>query len=90
LTSCLTAIKAHVIRYCETVYENTGKHLFWSVKNSSEILDKFKVKKYQDSSASTYDFSTLYKTLLYNLINDKLLSLIKKNICKRKCYISCF
>jgi hypothetical protein len=28
LTSCLTAIKAHAIRYCETVYENTGKHIF--------------------------------------------------------------
>ena len=27
LTSCLTAIKSHVIRYCETVYETSNKKL---------------------------------------------------------------
>ena len=30
LTSCLTAIKNHVIKYCTTVYERNGKKLFWS------------------------------------------------------------
>ena len=38
LTSCLTA----VIRYCEKVYERSGKNLFWSIKNSGEVLNKFK------------------------------------------------
>ena len=28
LTSCLTAIKNHVIKYCTTVYERNGKNLF--------------------------------------------------------------
>ena len=42
LTSCLTAIKKHVIKYCEKVYERSGKNLFWSIKNSGEILDKLK------------------------------------------------
>ena len=28
LTSCLTAIKSHVIRYCETVYETSNKNVF--------------------------------------------------------------
>ena len=32
LTSCLTAIKNHVIKYCTTVYERNGKNLFWSVR----------------------------------------------------------
>ena len=32
LTSCLTAIKNHVIKYCTTVYERKGKTLFWSIK----------------------------------------------------------
>jgi hypothetical protein len=32
LTSCLTAVKEHVIRYCEKVFETTGKNLFWSIK----------------------------------------------------------
>ena len=39
-SSCLTAIKNHVIKYCTTVYERNGKHLFWSIKNSGEILNK--------------------------------------------------
>ena len=28
----LTAIKSHVIRYCETVYETSNKNWFWSIK----------------------------------------------------------
>ena len=33
LTSCLTAIKSNVIRYCETAYETSNKTWFWSMKN---------------------------------------------------------
>ena len=40
LTSCLTAIKNHVIKYCTTVYEMFGKKLFLSIKNSGEILNR--------------------------------------------------
>ena len=32
LTSCLTAIKNHDIKYCTTVYERNGKKIFWSIK----------------------------------------------------------
>ena len=42
LTSCLTAIKNHVIKYCETVFERSGKNRFWSIKHSGEILNKLK------------------------------------------------
>ena len=63
LTSCLTAIKNHVIKYCETVYERNGETLFWSIKNSGGILNKLKSKDFLASSLSTYDFSTLYTTL---------------------------
>ena len=42
LTSCLTAVKNHVIRYCEKVYERSGKNLFWSFKTSDEVLNKLK------------------------------------------------
>ena len=44
LTSCLTAVEKHVIKYCEKVYERSGKNLFWSIKNSGEILDKLKLE----------------------------------------------
>ena len=68
LTSCLIAIKAKVIKYCETVYERSGKNMFWPIKNSGEVLSKLKDIGYQATSLSTYDFSTLYTTLPNNLI----------------------
>ena len=69
LTSCLTAIKNHVIKYCKTVYERNGKNLFWS--NPGEIHNKLKSRDFLASGLSTYDFSTLYTTLPHNLIKEK-------------------
>ena len=40
LTSCLTTIKAKALKYCETVYERSGKNMFWPIKNSGEVLRK--------------------------------------------------
>ena len=62
----------HVIKYCTTVYERNGKNLFWSIKNSGEILNKLKSRGFLASGLSTYDFSTLYTTLPHNLIKEKL------------------
>ena len=78
LTSCFTTIKNHVIKYCTTVYENNGKELFWSIKNSGEILNKLKSRCFLASGLSTYDFSTLYTTLPHNLIKEKLAELIEQ------------
>ena len=77
LTSCLTAVKNHVIRYCEKVYERSGKNLFWSIKNSGEVLNKLKSRGFRATSLSTYDFSILYTTLPHNLIKEKLINLIE-------------
>ena len=60
------------------VYERSGKNLFWSIKNSGEILDKLKARDFNATSLSTYDFSTLYTTLPHNLIKDKLIDLIER------------
>ena len=78
LTSCPTAIKNHVIKYCTTVYERNGKKLYWSIKNSGEILSKLKSRGFLASGLSTYDFSTLYTTLPHNLIKEKLTELIEQ------------
>ena len=48
------------------------KNLFWSIKNSGEILNKLKSIGFLASGLSTYDFSTLYTTLPHNLIKEKL------------------
>ena len=91
LTSCLTAIKAKVIKYCETVYERSEENLYWSIKNSGEVLSKLKDRGFQVTSLSTYDFSTLYTTLPHNLIKDKLLDLIERTLNKKegKLYLAC-
>ena len=54
------------------------KNLFWSIKNSGEILDKLKGRDFNATSLSTYDFSTLYTNLPHNLIKDKLFDLIER------------
>ena len=80
LTSCLTAIKNHVIKYCTTVYERNGKKIFWSIRNSGEILNKLKSRGFLASCLSTYDFSTLYTALPHNLIKEKLIELIEQTL----------
>ena len=90
LTSCLTAVKKHVIKYCEKVYGRFGKNLFWSIKNSGEIFDKLKARDFNATSLSTYDFSTLYTTLPHNLIKDKLIDLIERTFQREGSpYLSC-
>ena len=53
LISCLTAIKNHVIKYCTAIYERNGKNLFWSIKNSGEMLNKLKSRGFLASGLST-------------------------------------
>ena len=60
------------------VYERSGKKLFWSIKNSGEILDKLKARDFNATSLSTCDFSTLYTSLPHDLIKDKLIDLIER------------
>ena len=88
LTSCLIKIKEHIQRYCDKTYENSGLNLFWSIKNSNEILTKLEQRKYQACNISTYDFSTLYTTLPHNLIKTKLIHLIENTFAREKKIIS--
>ena len=77
LTSCLTAVKNHVIRSCEKVYERSGKICLGQLKTLVRYL-------------INYDFSTLYTTLPHNLIKEKLINLIERTF-KREGppYIAC-
>ena len=77
LTSCLTAIKKHVIKYCDKVFERSGRNLFWSIKTSNEVLNKLKSRQFRAFSLSSYDFSTLYTKPSHNLIKEKLNDLIE-------------
>ena len=65
--------------------------MFWPIKNSGEVLSKLKDIGYQATSLSTYDFSTLYTTLPYNLIKEKILDLIERTFYKKEgeLYLTC-
>ena len=77
LISCLTAIKSHVTRYCETLYVTLNKTWFGSIKNSGEVLSKLRCRGFRATSLSTFDFSSLYTTLPHYLIKEKLLDLVE-------------
>ena len=86
---CHTAVKNHVIRYCETVYERSGKNLFWSIKNSGEVLNKLKSRGFRAISLSTYDFSTFHTTLPHNLIKEKAINIIEWTFKGSAPYLAC-
>ena len=65
LTSCLTAIKIHVISSVGRC-KNGQEKLFWSIKNSTEVLGELKSREFSASSLSKYDFATLYTILPHN------------------------
>ena len=77
ITSALTAVKDHVIKYSETVFSNSNMNYFWSIKNSSEVIEKLRLQNFQGSQVSSFDFSTLYTPLPHDLIKSKILSLVK-------------
>ena len=77
LTSALTAIKDHVSKYCETAFTNSDVNYFWSIKNSGDVIDKFKSINFKAESISSYDFSNMYTTLPHEKIKDRLSKLIK-------------
>ena len=78
ITSALTAVKDHVIKYSETAFSNSNVNYFWSIKNSSEVIEKLRLRNFQGSQVSSFDFSTLYTSLPHDLIKAKVLSLVKR------------
>ena len=76
ISSALTAVKSHLINYCKTAYINSGVNYFWSINNSTEVLEKINSCN-NVTSISSYDFSTLYTSLPHDQIKKDLKKLIK-------------
>ena len=71
-------------------YGREGVNYFWSIKNSTKILNKLKTKGFQASTISTYDFSTLYTTLPHNLIRNQLVYLFENTFRREEVlYLAC-
>ena len=76
ITSALTAVKDHVLKYSETALSNSNVDYFLSIKNSSEVIEKLRLRNFQGSQVSSFDFSTLYTSLSNDLINEKVFLLL--------------
>ena len=63
------------IKYCEKVYDRSGKIFFGSIQNSCDVLNELKSPGFCASSLSTCENSSFYTTLPHNLIKDKLVDL---------------
>ena len=64
--------------------------IFGQLKNSNDVLNKFKSKNFQASKLSTYDFSTLCTTLPHHLIKDKFFYLINRSFIRENTqYLAC-
>ena len=69
ITSALTAVKVHVIKNSETAFSNSNVNYFWSIKNSSEVIEKTRLRNFQGSQISSFDF--LLYTPLYHIVLSK-------------------
>ena len=63
ITSALTAVKDHVMKYSETAFSSSNVNYFWSIKNSFDVIEKLRLRNFQGSQISSFDFSTLYTSL---------------------------
>ena len=75
ITSSLTEVKDD-IKYSETAFSNTNVNYFWSLKNSYKVIENLRLRNFQGSQVSSFDFSTLYTSLPHDLIKAKVLSLV--------------
>ena len=50
--------------------------IFGPLKNSSEVIEKLRLRNFQGSQVFSFDFSTLYTSLPHDLIKAKVLSLV--------------
>ena len=84
ISSALTAVKDHAIKYSKTAFSNSNVNYFWSIKNSSEVAKRsgfssffFRFFYIIFLYIIHYTFSTLYTSLPHDLIKEKVLSLVK-------------
>ena len=84
LTKVLTTVKDGLIRYNNTKTSHNGVNSMWIVKNSTSLLsslDQLDVRT--ATSVQTYDFSTLYTSIPYNLLKSRITVLIHNSFKRR-------
>ena len=58
---CLKLLRENFRKYCQTIYNNSGINVFWSIDSSTQFLDT--LKNNEVYNLQIYDFTTLYTNL---------------------------
>ena len=77
ITSALTAVKDHAIKYSETAFSNSNVNYFCPLKTLPRSSTSWGCKTFRVLKYILSIFSTLYTSLPYDLIKENVLSLVK-------------
>ena len=77
LTKILTVVKTGLEKYCNIKTSHTGVNNMWILKNSTDLLSSLShLGVHRATSNQTFDFSTLYTSILYDLLKSRMNSII--------------
>jgi len=80
--------------YCDTSYSRGGVNQMWILQNSKDLLEYIQSRPLSScNNIKSFDFSTIYRTIPYSKLKDKLwelvqLCFIKKNGQRRYKYLA--
>ena len=57
---CSYSCQDHVMKYSETAFSNSNVNYFWSIKNSSEVIEKLRLRNFQGSQVRVNEVWTKY------------------------------
>ena len=84
LTKVLTTVKDGLIRYNNDETSRNAVNSMWIVKNSTSLLSSLdQLDVHTATSVQTYDFSTLYTSILHNLLKSRITAFIHNSFKRR-------
>ena len=78
ITECLQLVRSHCTTYCKTIRERTGVNCMWIINNSLDVIRALEEKQLSLNHVSTWDFSTLYTSLLHAQLKKQLHDLLER------------
>ena len=63
--------KVHVIKNSETAFSKSNVNYFRSIKNSFEVIENLRLRNFQGSQVSSFDFPSLYTYLPHDFYQGK-------------------
>ena len=76
LTKVLSTIKDGLVKYCNTKTSHNGVNM-WILKNSTSLLSSLdQLNVHTATSVQIFDFSTLYTSILHDLLKSRISNLV--------------